>query len=82
MTIKHYRRGFTVDDCNGLYPPQLDRKNEDSIIRIEIDGEANLVMDSEVNGQTTIFYVPMEAVVELFNIHAEYAVKHSRKKKK
>ena len=84
MAIRNYRRAFFVDDGNGEYPPQLERHAEKSYIHMELDGERNLVMDSDVNGKTIIFHVPIEAIIDLINTHAIFVNnknKISKKKK-
>lgn len=77
---KQFRRGYILNDWDGDFPPEIERDAKDSELRATIDGEGNLVVDSTVYGQTVIFHIPIEAIIELTNLHAEWVNKLGKKK--
>ena len=78
--IKKFRREFYLNDGDKVYPPVLERSVEDAKVTVEIDGDGNLVFDTEVGSSIIIYYIPTEAMVELINIHAKFVNEKKNKK--
>lgn len=79
MTLRRHRRGFTVEDSDGDFPPQMERVGVKPFIYGEIDNEGNFVIESDLNnGSTVILYIPVEAIIDLVNSNAEFVVNKSK----